>query len=163
MQLLRLAPCLVEALSGEGAGWRSFLTPDNEAGNRCRNEYDPTEKELGKMEQMSVRPGRTFFFLLVAAGGGAATHTTHHLFRRRNNSLVTAATYAFRAPLIKHGFVPRASKAGGICCQKHAEPGSQKCGAALSTRRIVSERRPAPRSRRLPETITAATRGPISS
>lgn len=64
------------------------------------------------MEQMSVRPGRTFFFfsffLLVAAGGGAATHTTHHLFRKRNNSLVTAATYAFRAPLIKRGFVPRA-------------------------------------------------------
>lgn len=50
-----------------------------------------------------------------------------------------------------------------ICCQKHRKPVSQKCGAALSARRIVSERRAAPRSCRLPETITAQTRGPIST
>lgn len=100
------------------------------------------------MEQMSVRPGLTFLFIFLFFSACSCrrrcshththTHTAHHLFRRRNNSLVTAATYAFRAPLIKRGFAPRASKAGGICCQKRAEPASQKMrsGAVGSPHRL---------------------------
>lgn len=49
------------------------------------------------------------------------------------------------------------------CCQKDTKPVSQECGAALSARRTVSERRTVPRSCWLPETIIAQTRRPISS